>query len=143
MSGAGDGKRLLTADDLAYRWQVNKAHVQRLTREGKVTCVHLGRYKRYSLGAVEAFEASGGAVNQQGATRSSDVKLRVGDQTSPPSKVKRCFRLWAWGRKAQGRFCRWHAALLLAVGMTIGSVMGVNHANDLTPLLLVLLGSRH
>jgi excisionase family DNA binding protein len=51
---------LLTASDVAARWQVPKAHVYRLAREGKVPAVMLGRYRRFRLAAVEEFEASGG-----------------------------------------------------------------------------------
>jgi excisionase family DNA binding protein len=50
------GARLLTPEDLAERWQVSKAHVYRLTREDKIPTVKLGRYYRYRLDAIEAFE---------------------------------------------------------------------------------------
>jgi excisionase family DNA binding protein len=36
--------RLLTADDLAERWQVKASHVYRLTRAGALPTVRLGRY---------------------------------------------------------------------------------------------------
>jgi excisionase family DNA binding protein len=52
--------QLLTADQLAARWQVPKAHVYRLAREGKLQAVKLGRYRRFALDAVENFEANGG-----------------------------------------------------------------------------------
>ena len=52
--------RLLTADELAARWQLPKSHVYRLTREGKIPAVKLGRYYRYLVEAVEEFERSGG-----------------------------------------------------------------------------------
>jgi excisionase family DNA binding protein len=48
--------RLLTADDLAERWQVPKSHIYRLTREAKTPTVRLGRYYRYRADAIEAFE---------------------------------------------------------------------------------------
>jgi excisionase family DNA binding protein len=48
--------QLLTADQLADRWQVPKSHVYRLTREGQVPAVKLGRYYRYRLDAIERFE---------------------------------------------------------------------------------------
>ena len=54
------GGRLLTADDLAARWQVKASHVYRLTREGHLPTVRLGRYYRYRLDALEEFERSGG-----------------------------------------------------------------------------------
>jgi excisionase family DNA binding protein len=48
--------RLLTAADLAARWQVEKGHVYRLTRTGQVPTVRIGRYYRYRLEAIESFE---------------------------------------------------------------------------------------
>jgi excisionase family DNA binding protein len=48
----------LTVDDLAERWQVPKSHVYRLTREGVIPAVRLGRYYRYRLDAIERWEAS-------------------------------------------------------------------------------------
>lgn len=51
---------LLTADDLAERWRVPKSQVYRLTRERRIPAVRLGRYYRYSLPQIEAFEAKGG-----------------------------------------------------------------------------------
>jgi excisionase family DNA binding protein len=52
----GQSERLLTADELAERWQVPKSHVYRLTRAGAIPAVKLGRYYRYRLDAIEAFE---------------------------------------------------------------------------------------
>jgi excisionase family DNA binding protein len=52
--------QLLTADQLARRWQVPKSHVYRLTREGAIPTVKLGRYYRYRLDAIEAFEVGRG-----------------------------------------------------------------------------------
>ena len=48
--------RLLTADDLAARWQVSKDHVYELSREGRIPVVKLGRCYRYHPAAIEAFE---------------------------------------------------------------------------------------
>ncbi len=59
---ADGGARLLTAEDLAARWQVPKAHVYRLGREGAVPMVKLGRYQRFRLDAIEAFEHDGGTA---------------------------------------------------------------------------------
>src|SRR4051812_38172237 len=42
-----DQKRLLRAEELAERWQVEKSHVYRLTRDGAIPAVKLGRYYRY------------------------------------------------------------------------------------------------
>lgn len=48
--------RLLTAEELAERWQVPTGHVYRLARDGKVPVVRLGRYYRFHLGEIERFE---------------------------------------------------------------------------------------
>ena len=55
-------ERLLTAEQLAERWQVPKCHVYRLTREGAIPAVKLGRYYRYRLDAIEAFEPAADTV---------------------------------------------------------------------------------
>lgn len=59
--------QLLTPDDLAERWSVPKSQVYRLTREGKLKPVCLGRYYRYRLGAVEDFEEHGGTAPTGGS----------------------------------------------------------------------------
>ena len=48
---------LLTAEQLAERWQVPVSQVYRLTRDGTIPAVRLGRYYRYSPAAIERFEA--------------------------------------------------------------------------------------
>jgi excisionase family DNA binding protein len=48
--------QLLTAEQLAARWQVPKSHVYRLSREGRIPTVELGRYRRFRLDAIERFE---------------------------------------------------------------------------------------
>lgn len=48
--------QLLLAEQLAERWQVPVAQVYRLTREGVVPVVKLGRYYRYHPDAIEKFE---------------------------------------------------------------------------------------
>ena len=50
--------QLLTADDLAGRWQVPRSNVYRLTRDGVIPAVRLGRYYRYRLDAIERWETS-------------------------------------------------------------------------------------
>jgi len=49
--------KLWTAEELADRWQVPVSQVYRLTREGVIPTVRLGRYYRYAPAAIEAFEA--------------------------------------------------------------------------------------
>lgn len=55
--------RLLTAEQLAARWQVSKQHVWRLTRSGQLPTVRLGKYCRYRVEDVEAWEREGGTAN--------------------------------------------------------------------------------
>lgn len=62
MNDPGNATRLLTADDLATRWQVPRSHVYRLAREGKLPVVQLGRYRRFRPAEIEAFEVAGGVV---------------------------------------------------------------------------------
>jgi excisionase family DNA binding protein len=50
--------RLLTAEQLAERWQVQKSHVWRLARRGEIPTVRLGRYMRFRLESIEAWELS-------------------------------------------------------------------------------------
>ena len=57
MNGAA---RLLTADDLSARWQVPASQVYRLARSGSLPTVKLGRYYRFALDEIEAFERGGG-----------------------------------------------------------------------------------
>ncbi len=49
--------QLLTAEQVAERYQIPVSQVYRLTREGHLPSVKLGRYYRYSQPALEAFEA--------------------------------------------------------------------------------------
>lgn len=51
---------LLTPEQIAERWSVPKTHVYRLAREGRIPSVRLGRYVRFRLAAIEAFELEGG-----------------------------------------------------------------------------------
>jgi excisionase family DNA binding protein len=48
--------QLLTAEQLAERWQVPRAQVYRLSRTGQIPLVRLGRYFRYRLDAIETWE---------------------------------------------------------------------------------------
>jgi len=48
--------RLLTAEDLAERWQVTKHQVYRLARDGHLPTVTIGRYYRFRLAAIEEWE---------------------------------------------------------------------------------------
>lgn len=48
--------RLLDADELAVRWRVPKAQVYRLARSGQIPTIKLGRYYRFRLDAIEAWE---------------------------------------------------------------------------------------
>jgi excisionase family DNA binding protein len=66
--------QLLTAEQLAARWQVPKAHVYALTRRGEIPTVKLGKYYRYRLDAIESFElgASDGRMSASQVGRGDD-----------------------------------------------------------------------
>ena len=49
--------RFLTADDLAERWRVSKSQVYRLVRAEQIPTVRIGRYFRFRLSAIEAWES--------------------------------------------------------------------------------------
>lgn len=55
--------QLLTAEEVARRWQVRPSHVYRLAREHQIPTVKLGRYVRFHPGAIEAFERGETAEN--------------------------------------------------------------------------------
>lgn len=54
--------QLLTAEQVGERWQVPKAHVYRLARDGRLPCVRVGRYMRFTVAAIDAWEQAGGCV---------------------------------------------------------------------------------
>ncbi len=54
--------QLLTAGQLAERWQIPATHVYRLARDGRLPVVKLGRYRRFRVGDIEQFEAAGGVA---------------------------------------------------------------------------------
>lgn len=60
LPSAAESTQLLTAEDLAARWQVPTSHIYRLARDGKLPVVRLGRYRRFTLTAIVEFEANGG-----------------------------------------------------------------------------------
>lgn len=55
-----EAAQLITAEQLADRWQVKPSHIYRLTRDKRIPAVRLGRYYRYRLDAIERFEQGGG-----------------------------------------------------------------------------------
>ena len=58
--------RLLTAEQLAERWQVPKSHVYRLARDKRIPTVELGRYRRFDPAAIEQFEQSFNTTTEPG-----------------------------------------------------------------------------
>ncbi len=60
--------QLLTAEQLAARWQVPTTHVYRLAREGRIPTVELGRYRRWRLDAIEQYEKSFNTITKEKAT---------------------------------------------------------------------------
>jgi len=59
--------QLLTAEQLAERFQVPVSQIYRLTRDGTLPAVKLGRYYRYSVGAIERFEAGDNPTTKEKA----------------------------------------------------------------------------
>lgn len=51
--------QLLTAEQLAERWQVPTSHVYRLARDGVLPVVRLGRYYRFRRDEIEQWELNG------------------------------------------------------------------------------------
>jgi excisionase family DNA binding protein len=49
-------QQLLTADQLADRWQLPRSAVYRLARERRIPVVVLGRYYRFRLDEIERWE---------------------------------------------------------------------------------------
>ena len=52
--------RLLTAEEVAERWSCSEELVHRLARNGKVTAVRVGRFRRFRQEDIDAFEREGG-----------------------------------------------------------------------------------
>lgn len=48
--------RLLTAEQLAERWQCSKHAVYRQAREGRIPTIWLGRYPRFRQDSIDAWE---------------------------------------------------------------------------------------
>lgn len=54
---------LLTPDQLAERWQVSKSQIWRLAREDRIPVVRVGRYPRFRLDLIEAWERDSGRTS--------------------------------------------------------------------------------
>jgi excisionase family DNA binding protein len=70
---------LLTPDELATRWTCTKAHVYRLAREGRIPTVPIGRYYRFRLEAIEAWEIA--RENARQATLQAEMEGRRAART--------------------------------------------------------------
>jgi len=53
---ASERERLLTAEQVAQRWQISTAAIYRLARERSIPSVRLGRYYRFRAESIEAWE---------------------------------------------------------------------------------------
>ncbi|MDP1809316.1 MAG: helix-turn-helix domain-containing protein [Actinomycetota bacterium] len=49
-------ERLFTLDQVAERWQVSKGLLYRMTEDGRLDRVKIGKYVRIPQSAIEAFE---------------------------------------------------------------------------------------
>jgi excisionase family DNA binding protein len=56
---------LLDAEQLAARWQVTTGQVYRLAREGRLPTVRIGRYYRFRLSSIEAWELESEALVEE------------------------------------------------------------------------------
>jgi len=65
--GGGMTGQLLKAEQVAERFQVPVSQIYRLTRDGTLPAVRLGRYYRYSPAAIEAFETGTTTTNKEKA----------------------------------------------------------------------------
>ena len=54
--------QLLTPEQLCDRWQIEKTHLYRLCREGRLPSVKLGKFYRFRIADIEQFEQSGGTL---------------------------------------------------------------------------------
>ena len=54
-NGYHDRDRLISAREAAERWGVPKSWIESMGRSGKLPCVQLGVYKRFSLTDLERF----------------------------------------------------------------------------------------
>jgi len=61
---ASAGERLLTADELAARWQVPRSWVYAASRTGRIPTVRLGHYYRYRLTAIQDWEQTQEATDR-------------------------------------------------------------------------------
>jgi len=59
--------QLLTAEQLAERWQVPTSQVWRLARTDAIPTVRLGRYVRFNPAAIEAFESGTTTTKEKAA----------------------------------------------------------------------------
>ena len=57
-------EQFLNAEQLADRWGVPRSQVYRLTRDGKIPAVQLGKYYRYKLTAIEAWEDAASTMEE-------------------------------------------------------------------------------
>jgi excisionase family DNA binding protein len=84
-AAGGVNGEILTAEQLAERWQVEKQHVYRLAREGKIPTIKLGRYYRFRADMIDAFERGEVAGTGEGAydaPRTSSGRAPL--HTTPP-----------------------------------------------------------
>jgi len=66
---APDSNALMTASQVAERWQVAVDAVYRPSQRGALPCVRVGRYVRFRPESVERFEREGGYEAQSEEAR--------------------------------------------------------------------------
>jgi hypothetical protein len=149
VSATATDTRLLTATDVADRWQLldkngkpNPSVVYRMTREGLLeqSVVRLGRFYRYRLDGVEVIEANGGTVSWHAWLSDADPPTQ--DHALERWRIARRMRRCP---KKTVRFRRWDLALVLALGFGIANAVGMLDGTLIeawSPLVAVLLCPR-
>jgi excisionase family DNA binding protein len=54
-------EQLLTVEEVAERWRVEKSQIHRLVRTDRLPCVRTGRYVRFLPAQIVDFEQAGGS----------------------------------------------------------------------------------
>jgi len=78
---------LLTAEEVAARWQVSRSQVYALVRSGKIPTVVIGRYYRFRLDALEEWELAGGTLPARESPSGIAPSATVTHRQRPPRAV--------------------------------------------------------
>ena len=130
--------RLLTAEELAERWQVRAGHVYRLARDGRVPAVRLGRYVRFREDAIDAWErtASVGPPTDgkcpRDAVTSGGAAQRRRDSMSATNASRRSYGTGSIFERAGAYYGRWYDASGRRVKRRLGAIRTAGASDGLT-----------